>query len=94
MEASCAALRITLSETTGLGRRELIRALTGTIGAALMGKLGATVNAAALPVTAFVFGGAWKKAAIKAFRRAIYGEDRNPDGISGPVHIPETARYA
>ena len=65
-EATCARLREVLQETRGLGRREFIKALGGALaGSALSGFSGA--GAADLPVTAFVFGGVWKKAAAVAF---------------------------
>lgn len=65
-EATCARLREVLHETRGLDRREFIRALGGALaGTASSGVLGAA--AADLPVTAFVFGGVWKKAAAIAF---------------------------
>ena len=70
IEETCARLRAVLDETRGLGRREFIRALGGAFGgSALSGLFGvfAGADAAALPVTAFVFGGDWQKAATKAF---------------------------
>jgi putative spermidine/putrescine transport system substrate-binding protein len=65
VEESCARLRDVLAETRGLGRRAFIKALAGAFaGTAFLPGLG---MAADLPVTAFVFGGVWKKAAMKAF---------------------------
>lgn len=69
-DETCARLRAVLDETRGFGRREFIRALGVALGgSALSGLFGvfAGADAAALPVTAFVFGGDWQKAATKAF---------------------------
>jgi putative spermidine/putrescine transport system substrate-binding protein len=65
-----AGLRDALTKTRGLDRRELVKALGGTLGvsavSSLFGPFGGA-DAAPLPVTAFVFGGDWEKAAAKAF---------------------------
>lgn len=66
----CARLRVALARTRTLGRRELVAALGRGFGSmALLALPGAMLPARAsqLPVTAYVFGGAWKKAAMKAF---------------------------
>jgi putative spermidine/putrescine transport system substrate-binding protein len=66
----CAGLRDALDRTRGLNRRELVKALGGTIGVSALSSLVgpfAGADAAPLPVTAFVFGGDWEKAAAKAF---------------------------
>ena len=64
-EETCKRLREVLLQTRGLGRRDFIKALGGAFaGAALPGLHPA--GAAELPVTALVFGGVWKKAAMKA----------------------------
>lgn len=69
-EAVCDRLRTALAESRGLGRRALIKSLGGLLGGAALSHLPGAIaraDAATLPVTAFVFGGAWKKAAMKAF---------------------------
>ena len=71
VDATCARLREVLIETRGLGRRELLKALGRAFaGSALLASLPAlrpAAQAAEPPVTAFVFGGVWKKSAITAF---------------------------
>ena len=71
VDAACARLREVLIETRGLGRRELLKAVGRAFaGSALLASLPAlrpTAQAAEPPVTAFVFGGVWKKSAITAF---------------------------
>jgi putative spermidine/putrescine transport system substrate-binding protein len=71
VDETCARLREVLIETRGLGRRELLKALGRVFaGSALLASLPAlrpTAQAAEPPVTAFVFGGVWKKSAITAF---------------------------
>jgi putative spermidine/putrescine transport system substrate-binding protein len=70
-EQICARLRDVLYETRNLGRRELLTALGRAFaGTALLSSLpGVSSRARAdeKPVTAFVFGGSWKKAAMAAF---------------------------
>src|ERR1700733_5254648 len=63
--ATCARLRDVLQETRGLGRRDFIKALGGALAGSALGF--AAADGADLPVTAFVFGGVWKKAAATAF---------------------------
>ena len=70
IDETCARLRRVLNETRGLGRRDFIKALGAAFAGATLSALpGGAKHAAAadLPVTAFVFGGVWKKAAMKAF---------------------------
>jgi putative spermidine/putrescine transport system substrate-binding protein len=70
VETACAHLRDILNETRGLGRRDFIKALGAAFGGAalpLLPGMAPRAQADALPVTAFVFGGVWKKAAMKAF---------------------------
>ena len=71
VEESCARLRDVLDETRGLDRRAFLAALgRAAAGSALLAPFGALArraNAAETPVTAFVFGGVWKKSAIAAF---------------------------
>jgi putative spermidine/putrescine transport system substrate-binding protein len=62
----CARLRDVLAETRGLGRRDFMKALGGALAGSAFSAF-SRVSAAELPVTAFVFGGVWKKAAMKAF---------------------------
>lgn len=69
-EEACANMRKLLFATEGLGRREFMSALAGVLGgAALVSVPGLLSRAQAeqLPVTAFVFGGVWEKAAATAF---------------------------
>jgi putative spermidine/putrescine transport system substrate-binding protein len=66
VDALCARLRGVLSETQGLGRRDFIKALAGALAGTAFGAISGA-SAAELPVTAFVFGGVWKKAAMKSF---------------------------
>src|SRR5271155_2375205 len=64
VEETCARLREVLAATRGLDRRDFIKALGGALaGSAIAPGLGAVE----LPVTAMVFGGVWKKAAMKAY---------------------------
>src|SRR5947209_10281527 len=65
IDAACARLRGVLHETRGLSRREFVKALAAL--PILAGVLPRTARAAEQPVTAFVFGGIWKKSAATAF---------------------------
>jgi putative spermidine/putrescine transport system substrate-binding protein len=72
VDATCGRLRKALLDTRGLGRRELIaalgRALAGSAALSLLPRIVPTAaSAAEQPVTAFVFGGVWKKSAMAAF---------------------------
>src|SRR3954466_16301685 len=71
VDAACAQLRKLLAATRGLGRREFIKALgqtlAGSVDGPLLPRLTADAEAAEQPVTAFVFGGVWKKSAMAAF---------------------------
>jgi putative spermidine/putrescine transport system substrate-binding protein len=71
VEANCKRLRDVLRQTSGLGRREFLVALrqvfAGSAVLSLLPGMSVSVQAAEQPVTAFVFGGDWKKSAIKAF---------------------------
>ena len=69
VDEACARLRRVLDETRGMDRRAFIRALAAAAsGSALISALGGVSAAAAeQPVTAFVFGGVWKRAAMTAF---------------------------
>jgi putative spermidine/putrescine transport system substrate-binding protein len=62
----CAGLREVLSATRGLGRRDFVKALGGALAGSACSAFAGS-SAAEPPVTAFVFGGVWKKAAMKAF---------------------------
>ena len=69
---ACDRLRIVLEQTRGMGRRDFIKALAAAASgsvliSALSSAMSGSVRAAKLPVTAFVFGGAWKRAAMTAF---------------------------
>src|SRR6476660_4895071 len=71
VDAACAQLRKLLADIRGLGRRDFIRALgqalAGSAILSLLPRLTADAEAAEQPVTAFVFGGVWKKSAMAAF---------------------------
>ena len=72
VDEACGQLRSVLQETRGLARREFLKALgrtaTGsTLLATLTGIGAGPSKAAERPITAFVFGGAWKKAMAAAF---------------------------
>src|SRR5260221_5719989 len=70
-EAACAQLRDVLLTTRGHGRRDFLAALgrTAAGGALIVSLPGLATRALAQekPVTAFVFGGVWKKSAMTAF---------------------------
>jgi putative spermidine/putrescine transport system substrate-binding protein len=72
VDEACGQLRSVLQETRGLARRDFLKALGRTAtGSALLATLtgigDGPSNAAERPITAFVFGGAWKKAMVAAF---------------------------
>ncbi|MGZ3348731.1 MAG: ABC transporter substrate-binding protein [Xanthobacteraceae bacterium] len=71
VEETCARLRRLLAETRGLGRRDFIKALGQAMASsalvALFPRVVPEAAAAEPPVTAFVFGGVWKKSAMAAF---------------------------
>jgi len=70
VDAACAVLREVLLKTRGRSRRDFIAALGKAVaGTALVSMLpvSRTATAAEQPVTAFVFGGVWKKSAMAAF---------------------------
>jgi len=54
----------------------------------------ADAEAAEQPVTAFVFGGVWKKSAMAAFGEPFTKEDRHPGCLPGSLHVREAARDA
>ncbi|MGH6742787.1 MAG: extracellular solute-binding protein, partial [Bradyrhizobium sp.] len=70
-DATCARLRDVLLETRDLGRRELLGALghafAGSAALSLVPGMTSRAVADEKPVTALVFGGSWKKAAMAAF---------------------------
>src|SRR5215472_10699560 len=91
-EGICSHLRTALMETRGLGRRELIESLGGLLGGAALAQLPGAItraNAATLPVTAFVFGGAWKKAAAKAFGEPFTQKTGIPVAYQDPYTFPK-----
>ena len=71
VDAACAVLREVLLKTRGRSRRDFIAALgkavAGTALVSMLPRLSRTAAAAEQPVTAFVFGGVWKKSAMAAF---------------------------
>jgi putative spermidine/putrescine transport system substrate-binding protein len=71
VDAACAVLREVLLESRGGSRREFIAALgKAAAGSGLLSvlpRVSGTAAAAEQPVTAFVFGGVWKKSAMAAF---------------------------
>jgi putative spermidine/putrescine transport system substrate-binding protein len=71
VDAACAVLREILLETRGRSRREFIAALGKAVAGSgllcVLPRVSRTAAAAEQPVTAFVFGGVWKKSAMAAF---------------------------
>jgi putative spermidine/putrescine transport system substrate-binding protein len=71
VDETCARLRAVLLQTRGLDRREFIKALggalAGTAALAMLPHWARPSAAAEPPVTAFMFGGNWRKAAMAAF---------------------------
>jgi putative spermidine/putrescine transport system substrate-binding protein len=72
VDETCARLRKVLLETRGLDRRGFVaalgRVLAGSVALSLLPRVTpAEAAPAELPVTAFVFGGVWKKSAMAAF---------------------------
>ena len=72
VERACALLHRVLDETRGMDRRAFVKALMAVApGSALISAMTSVslgpLAAAETPVTAFVFGGAWKRAAVTAF---------------------------
>src|SRR5262245_30612288 len=64
VDAVCARLRRVLHDTRGRSRRDFLAALAGSAALPLLAR---AAPAAEPPVTAFVFGGVWKKSATTAF---------------------------
>jgi putative spermidine/putrescine transport system substrate-binding protein len=92
IEDTCGKLRAALWETRALARRELIAALRRIIGGTALLGLSAVmtrVGAATPPVTAFVFGGAWKAAAAKAFGAPFSGQTGIPIAYQDPYTFPK-----
>ena len=71
VDETCARLRKLLAETRGLSRREFAKALgqalAGSAFLSVFPRMSPQAAAAEPPVTAFVFGGVWKKSAMTAF---------------------------
>jgi putative spermidine/putrescine transport system substrate-binding protein len=72
VDEACARLRTVLQDTRGLGRRDFLKAIAAAaVGSPLLSALpglgSGPSRAAERPITAFVFGGAWKKAMMAAF---------------------------
>jgi putative spermidine/putrescine transport system substrate-binding protein len=72
VDEACARLRRLLDQTRGMDRREFLRALAAAAaGSGLVSQVSrhsaALAQSPDLPVTFFVFGGAWKRAATAAF---------------------------
>jgi putative spermidine/putrescine transport system substrate-binding protein len=71
VDETCARLRAVLLQTHGLDRRGFIKALggalAGTAALAMLPHWARPGTAAEPPVTAFMFGGNWRKAAMAAF---------------------------
>jgi putative spermidine/putrescine transport system substrate-binding protein len=81
----CERLRAVLLETSGLDRRRFIKALSCAFaGSALLSMLPRTARSAEPPVTAFVFGGAWKKAAMAAFGEPFTQKTGTPMAYQDP----------
>jgi putative spermidine/putrescine transport system substrate-binding protein len=71
VDATCTVLREVLLETRGRSRRDFIAALGKAVAGSgllcVLPRVSRTAAAAEQPVTAFVFGGVWKKSAMAAF---------------------------
>jgi putative spermidine/putrescine transport system substrate-binding protein len=68
VDEACDRLRLLLEETRHASRREFLRILRGSaVLATLPRVMSGTALAAEQPVTAFVFGGVWKRSAAEAF---------------------------
>src|SRR5215471_2245633 len=93
VEESCARLRAVLDATRGLDRRAFLAALgRAAAGSALLapfGVLARRANAAEMPVTAFVFGGVWKKSAITAFGEPFTRKTSIPVQYQDPYTWPK-----
>ena len=93
VDATCARLREVLQETRGLGRREFLSALgRACAGSALLSTLPAMVSHARAdeqPVTAFVFGGVWKKSAMTAFGEPFTKKTGIPMAYQDPYGFPK-----
>jgi putative spermidine/putrescine transport system substrate-binding protein len=85
-DAICSHLRRALSDTRGLGRRALLEALAGCGALALLPR---PLPAAEPPVTAFVFGGVWKKAAATAFGEPFTRTTGIPVVYQDPYTFPK-----
>jgi putative spermidine/putrescine transport system substrate-binding protein len=93
VEESCARLRDVLLATRGLDRRAFLAALgRAAAGSALLAPFGALArraSAAEMPVTAFVFGGVWKKSAIAAFGEPFTQKTGIPVQYQDPYTWPK-----
>jgi putative spermidine/putrescine transport system substrate-binding protein len=93
VEESCALLRDLLNQTRGLDRRAFLaalgRAAAGSVLLAPFGPLARHANAADAPVTAFVFGGVWKKSAIAAFGEPFTQKTGIPVQYQDPYTWPK-----
>jgi putative spermidine/putrescine transport system substrate-binding protein len=93
VDATCARLRELLQETRGLGRREFLSALgRACAGSALLSTLPTMVSHARAderPVTAFVFGGVWKKSAMTAFGEPFTKKTGIPMAYQDPYGFPK-----
>jgi putative spermidine/putrescine transport system substrate-binding protein len=72
IDGACLRLRQVLEQTRSLGRRDFIKALAAASSqSALISAIGglsaSAARAAEAPVTALIFGGTWKRAAISAY---------------------------
>ena len=90
----CARLRTVLLETRGSNRRQFIKALGRAFaGSTVLSMLPrgehATAAPAELPVTAFVFGGAWKKSAMAAFGEPFTKQTSIPIVYQDPYTFPK-----
>jgi putative spermidine/putrescine transport system substrate-binding protein len=90
----CARLRMVLLETRGSHRRQFIKALGRAFaGSTILSMLPrgehATAAPAELPVTAFVFGGAWKKSTMAAFGEPFTKQTGIPVVYQDPYTFPK-----
>ena len=98
VDAACARLRDVLTETRGLGRRELLAALGRTFaGSALLATAARNGIAGEGRRAAGDRLRVWRRVEEirhHGIRRAVHQADRNPGRLSGPLHIRQAARHA
>jgi putative spermidine/putrescine transport system substrate-binding protein len=91
VEKICSRLREILLHSRGLGRREFMKRLTHAFGAGALASFspGNLAEANQIPVTLFLFGGAWKKAAAAAFGEPFSQRSGIPVTYQDPYTFPK-----